>query len=42
MSDARDSDESEYTTFGTLKVEGNQITGVLDGWDSARITLLRK
>jgi len=29
-------------TFGTLKVEGNQITGILDGWDNARITLLRK
>jgi hypothetical protein len=29
-------------TLGTLKVEGNQITGVLDGWDNARITLQRK
>ena len=29
-------------TIGTLTVNGNEMSGILDGWDNARITLRRK
>ena len=29
-------------TFGTLTVKGNEMSGILDGWDNARITLRRQ
>ena len=29
-------------TIGNLTINGDQITGVLDGWDNARITLRRQ
>ncbi len=29
-------------TFGTLKVKGDEMTGILDAWDNAKITLRRQ
>jgi hypothetical protein len=29
-------------TFGTLTVKDNEMSGVLDGWDNAKITLRRQ
>jgi hypothetical protein len=29
-------------TFGTLNVNGNEMSGIMDGWDNAKITLRKQ